>query len=93
MFLYQDGTATVEDGFVPREGKVKGFTREVKAGAAAGCYLRLATGRIEKKADGSYEVEGGLKIQGDTLLERGEGDKKELLLPLGEGTSKVEYLW
>ncbi len=93
VFLYQDGTATVEDGFVPREGKVKGFTREVKAGAAAGCYLRLATGRIEKKADGSYEVEGGLKIQGDTLLERGEGDKKELLLPLGEGTSKVEYLW
>jgi hypothetical protein len=54
--------------------------------------LRVAVGKLEKKADGSYELDG-LGIRAKGLIERGENERKELLLPLAEGANSIEYVW
>jgi len=52
----------------------------------------VAFGKLEKKGADTFEMDG-LKIRSAGLVERGEGDKKELLLPLKEGANIVEYAW
>ena len=52
----------------------------------------MAFGKLEKKGADTFEMDG-LKIRSAGLVERGEGDKKELLLPLKEGANIVEYAW
>ena len=92
VFFYGDGKTAVEDGFTPLSGAKKGLTRVVTTKGESGLYLRVAVGKLEKKADGSYELDG-LGIRAKGLIERGENERKELLLPLAEGATSIEYVW
>lgn len=92
VFLYSQGETKVEDSFIPLGDSRKGFSRILKVQAPGGAYLRVASGKLEKKGSDAYELDG-LKIKSAGLLERGEGDQKELLLPLHEGDNTVEYAW
>jgi hypothetical protein len=92
VFFYGDGKTAVEDGFTPLSGAKKGLTRVVTTKGESGLYLRVAVGKLEKKADGSYELDG-LGIRAKGLIERGENERKELLLPLAEGANSIEYVW
>ncbi|MFM8930848.1 MAG: hypothetical protein ACKOS8_03090, partial [Gemmataceae bacterium] len=80
------------DAFTPLVDSRKGFSRVIKVQSPGGAYLRVASGKLEKKGADFYELDG-LKIKSAGLMERGEGDKKELLLPLKEGANTVEYAW
>jgi cytochrome c2 len=92
VFLYSQGETKVEDSFIPLGDSRKGFSRILKVQAPVGAYLRVVSGKLEKKGADTFELDG-LKIKSAGLLERGEGDKKELLLPLKEGANTVEYAW
>ncbi len=92
VFLYSEGGTKVEDAFTPLGDSRKGFSRVVNVQSPGGAYLRVAFGKLEKKGADTFEMDG-LKIRSAGLVERGEGDKKELLLPLKEGANIVEYAW
>ena len=92
VFLYSRGETKVEDSFVPLGDSRRGFSRILKVQAPQGAFLRVASGKLEKKGAETFEFDG-LKIRSAGLQERGEGDKKELLLPLNEGANTVEYAW
>ena len=102
-FLYAFNGVTVADysAPVPNKGDTnfsRTLTVTTNGKAPENLYLRVATGNIEKRADGLYVLDKilELKVPSDAITRSSNG-KQELLLPViftdNKAELKVEYVW
>ena len=101
--LYSFGLVGIEDFVSPIEaGGKAGLHRTVKftGQPPAGLHFRLALGKLTTTGENAWRLDESLTIRiggGAKAFVRGDGDKQELLVPIGarggNNQLEVDYVW
>ena len=101
--LYSFRSVGMEDFVSPIEaGGKAGLHRTVKftGPPPAGLHFRLATGKLAPAGENAWRLDDTLTIRvsaGSKPFVRGDGDKQELLVPIGARSGnnqlEVDYVW